>query len=456
MSLFKPAQNNAAYLKAAFMGLAGSGKTFTASSLAIGMVQYMQKHGLEQGRKPVYFVDSENGASWMIKRFEEVGIDLQVASTTTFTDLAQAMNIARSEASVLIIDSITAFWVEFTETYKEVKKRRRGLEFQDWSWLKNEWRKKFTTRFLNDPIHTIMCGRMGFEYEHYVDDTGKKQIEKTGVKLKAEGELGFEPSLLVQMERQQDVDEHTIHHIAHVLKDRRPDAKSLDGKSFKDPTFASFLPHVEYLNIGGKQFAFDDNASSAASIPDDERGTNNTTSVRREIVIDEIEALLVEKGLSGTSNDAKAKRAELIKKHFKCTSRTEIEKLMPLHDLQANYDSLHRDLTGEPSRYGVRVAEAPPTADEVPTFDTPANAPQTSSESTSGETSAPVAETGDAMLDALASALEAASSPAKVNSVWKGFEKVAGDVDDERMTKAKRLRAEAWGRVTAKQPVAAE
>lgn len=356
--LFKPATNNAAYLKAAFMGLAGSGKTYTASSVAIGLVRHMQKLDLPDAGKPVLFVDTENGSSWMTRRFAEAGIELQVAQTTSFADLAQAMTIARVNASVLIIDSITAFWVEFTETYKATKRRSRGLEFQDWAWLKGEWRAKFTARFLNDPLHTIMCGRMGYEYDHYVDDAGKKQIEKTGVKLKAEGELGFEPSLLVQMEREQDLDSNTVHHIAHVLKDRRPDAKSLDGKTFRDPTFEHFLPHIEYLNLGGTtQGAYDERATSAMLIPADERDTNST---RRAIVLEEIEALLVEHYPS-TSGADKAKKAELFAKHFRTTSWTEAERLMPLHDLQAGFDALHRELKdGKPSRYGERLAPQPP------------------------------------------------------------------------------------------------
>jgi hypothetical protein len=362
MALFKPAENNAAYLKAAFMGLAGSGKTYTACSLAIGMVQHMQKLKLPQADKPVYFVDSEGGSSWMVAQFKDAGIPLQVAATTAFTDLAQAMAIARDEASVLLIDSITAFWVEFTETYKEKKGRKRGLEFQDWGWLKNEWRNKFTTRFLNDPIHAIMCGRMGFEYEHYVDDTGKRQIEKTGVKLKAESELGYEPSLLVQMEREHDLDANKIVHVAHVLKDRRPDIKSLDGKTIKNPSFASFLPHVEYLNLGGTQRGFDEKSNSAAMIPDDPARDNNHT--RREIVVEELDSLLLEHGLGGSSQESKMKRAELVKKHFKSSSRTEIEKLMSLHELQVNFDSLHRELTGKPSRYD--RTPAPPVDDEIP------------------------------------------------------------------------------------------
>lgn len=459
MSLFKPAENNAAYLKAAFMGLAGSGKTFTASELAIGMVEYMQGRNMPQGKRPVYFVDSEGGASWMVARFQEAGIPLQVASTTAFSDLAQAMTIARDEASVLIIDSITAFWVEFTETYKEQKGRKRGLEFQDWGWLKNEWRKRFTTRFLNDPVHTIMCGRMGFEYEHYVDDAGKRQIEKTGVKLKAESELGFEPSLLVQMEREHDLDASKIMHVAHVLKDRRPDAKSLDGKTLKNPTFKAFLPHVEYLNIGGKQAAFDEKSTSAGMIPDDPAKDNDHT--RREIVVEELDALLLEHGFGGASQESKMKRGELVKKHFSCTSRTEIEKLMPLKDLQANFDSLHRELTGKPSRYGRHLpAEVAPIDDEIPYME-PTNVSNDSvnevpqSVANANEADGGVqqpsdtlgAEAAQAALNGFKAALDGAHTPNKITRIWNTWANAREQCDKLVQAEFLKLKAEAMKRV---------
>ena len=50
---------------------------------------------------------------------------------------------------------------------------------------------------------------------------------------------------------------------------------------------------------------------------------------------------------------------------------------MPLLDLQANYDALHRELTGQPSRYGVPDA-APDVNDEIPTFDFPGDKPMPS------------------------------------------------------------------------------
>ena len=75
-------------------------------------------------------------------------------------------------------------------------------------------------------------------------------------------------------------------------------------------------------------------------------------SVRRGIVLDEIEALLVKHYPSQTAEDKKAK-AGLVLKHFGTPSWTEIAKLMPLVDLQRNYDSLHRELEKVTSRYGI-------------------------------------------------------------------------------------------------------
>jgi len=365
MSLFKKAETTSAYLKAGLMGFAGSGKTYTATEIAIGLVKLMKAKNLPGADKPVFFIDTETGSDWQQPRFEAEGIELQVLKSKSFADLAQAMKEAEGNASVLIIDSITAFWLEFTETYQRVKNRKRGLEFQDWAYLKKEWRAKFTEPFVNSPLHVILCGRAGFEYEHYTDEAGKKQIEKSGVKMKAEGELGFEPSLLVFMEREQDLDKNKVIHVAHVYKDRRTDAKSLDGKSFKNPKFKDFLPHIEFLNLGGQQLGIDTTRSSAAIIETQEGRDQN--SLQRKIVIDEIESLLVSHYPSTGAADKKAK-VDLIRKHFKA-AWTEIEQVMPLFDLRVGYDSLHVELEKEPSRYAIKPVE--PVNDEIPHMDAP-------------------------------------------------------------------------------------
>ena len=55
----------------------------------------------------------------------------------------------------------------------------------------------------------------------------------------------------------------------------------------------------------------------------------------------------------------------MIRKHFNA-SWTEIEEVMPLFDLRAGYDSLHRELEGVPSRYG--AVAAPVQDDGIPDF----------------------------------------------------------------------------------------
>ena len=64
MALLKKAQNQTAFLKAGIMGFQGSGKTYTAVDLAIGLTK------LSKGTK-VAFYDTETGSDFHIKKFEE-------------------------------------------------------------------------------------------------------------------------------------------------------------------------------------------------------------------------------------------------------------------------------------------------------------------------------------------------------------------------------------------------
>jgi AAA domain-containing protein len=371
MGLFKPADNTMAYFKAGFMGEAGSGKTHTASLVTIGLVLHLRKLGVPGSEKPVFMLDTEQGSAWVKPMFEDAGIELMVAKTRTFKDLVPAIKEAEAHSSAMFIDSITHFWEELQSAYmaqrsQQLRKPYTRLEFQDWAILKSQWRQ-FSDVYVNSNLHCILCGRLGFEYDQSVDERGRKQIEKSGVKMRAEKDLGYEPNILVWMEREMDLAEKTVSRTAIVLKDR---SQRLDGEQYPNPTFKTFLPHIDFLALGGKHEGVDTSRTSMDIIPDDDVPLSERRHIKREIVIEELDALLAQHGLGGTSNDAKTKRAELISKHFKCTSRTEIEKLMPLLDLQANFDALHRELTGKPSRYGIQDA-APAVDDEIPNFDEP-------------------------------------------------------------------------------------
>src|SRR5262249_44004826 len=132
--LFKKAENSSSFLKLGMMGFAGSGKTYTATSIAIGL------HQLAGLQKPIFFLDTETGSDWVKPRIEAAGIELVSAKTRAFRHRLEAVQEAEANGSVLLVDSLTHFWVELTDAYMRAKKRSR-LQFEDWALLKSEWRR---------------------------------------------------------------------------------------------------------------------------------------------------------------------------------------------------------------------------------------------------------------------------------------------------------------------------
>jgi AAA domain len=343
--IFTKQTNTQAYLKAGLMGFAGSGKTYTATDLVIGLVHLLREKKLPEGNKPVFFLDTETGSDYVAGRFKENDIELFTAKTRAFSDLIPAVREAEANGAALIVDSISHFWREFTESYAKKKNRTRGLEFQDWAYLKTEW-GKFTDTYLNSALHFVLCGRAGYEFDYFTNESGKKELEKTGIKMKAETDMGYEPSLLILMEREHDMKTNTVSRIAYVLKER---FSVIDGKSFNNPTFKSFLPHVERLNLGGKQLGVDTSRTSEGMIPNSE-GKPEWQYQREqcEIVLDQIKELL-NKYWGGTSQEMKEKKAALLEKHLKTRSWVQIEKTYKLDQLKEGYNTLHNELEGAPA-----------------------------------------------------------------------------------------------------------
>lgn len=325
MNLFQKADMGHSHLKAGIMGLAGSGKTYTASAIAIGLVGYIKQKG-GSPKSQVAFIDTENGAAWVAPRFKKAGVELMVARTRSLTDLRDAILWAEQNADALIIDSITHFWTVFCDEYAVKKNRRRGLEFSDWGIVKREWRQNFTDLYLNSRLHIVMCGRQGYEYDMQVNDAGKKELIKTGVKMKAEGETGFEPSLLMQMEQEQTLKDGTpigIDRVATILKDR---STLLDGKTLRNPTFADFLPHIQSLDIGGAGVAVDVSRGNDELLGDDGDSEWKRREQQRTVALEEIEAEIV-RMYPGQDKEGKAAKADLIENLFGTRSWTAVSSM---------------------------------------------------------------------------------------------------------------------------------
>ncbi|HEU4601783.1 MAG TPA: AAA family ATPase [Steroidobacteraceae bacterium] len=361
MSIFKPAEHSQAYLKAGLMGLQGSGKTYTATELAIGLVEYMRKRGLPDAEKPVAFFDTETGSDWMLPRFKEAGIQLVLSRSRSLVDLRKGIDEATGTCSVLLIDSITHFWTRFVEEYVE-RSNRRWLEFSDWNFLKKEWRG-FTDLYVNAPLHCIMCGRQGYEYDYFEKEDGKSELQKTGVKMKAESETGYEPSILIMMESRQRVSEEAtaqqgrgrkkkavaklqvsgIDRIATVLKDR---SQKLDGKRFTNPTFADFLPHVECLAFGASHAAIEQRDNSELFAGKGEQTKYAQARQEKEVVLEEISEKM-KQHYAGQDAGSKTARGDLMQKFFGTRAWSRIE-TMALIDLQKGRDAMWLQLDGVP------------------------------------------------------------------------------------------------------------
>lgn len=312
-NLFMDLENCRPYAKIAFEGFAGDGKSYTAVELAIGI------HKLIGSQKPIAIVDTEKAMDKLRERFKDAGITAKVNNGRSLATVAAIIDTCnKGYADVLLIDSITHIWEAFLEAYKAEKNKTR-LSFEDWGILKPKWKKEFSDAFVNANTHIIFCGRAGFEYEDEKDDQGKRQIFKSGIKMKAEGETAFEPDILVLMEKVQNVltDNKEIYRNATIIKDR---TTKIDGKTFRNPTFEDFYPAISHLLDGTLKDLHGD------ELPDTFHDFENKFSEmgrKRSQAIAEIEQAFNLMGL-GTGKDEKKLKPAIMNKVFKVLS---IEKL---------------------------------------------------------------------------------------------------------------------------------
>jgi len=339
MKLLQKASNTMAYFKAGFLGFPGSGKTYTATLLAIGICKTLNNN-------TVAFFDTETGSDFLLPKLKQEGIEVFQWKGRAFSDLISVIKEAEeAKVGVLIIDSITHVWRDLCDSYDKKLNRRGRLQFQDWAAIKGEW-KTYTDLFVNSKLHIIVCGRAGYEYDYDFNEDGTKDLVKTDIKMKVETEFGFEPSLVVLMERtnesKEGIKEHMgktdrkskeakqMHkpesgsrwiHRAYVLKDR---TDTINGQQFDYPKFDDFLPHFHALNIGGQHLGVDTARTSEDRFDKEGRPQWKADKDRATIALEEIKAEIDKFFPGSTALEKKAKIA-LAEKVFGTASGTKIE-----------------------------------------------------------------------------------------------------------------------------------
>lgn len=334
MSILKKASNKMAFAKVGLYGDAGSGKTVTASKLAIGL------HKQINSTKPVVFFDTEPAASFVKPLFDSAGIELLVTDESrALKDLMEFMDEAEQVSDIAIIDSISHIWRDAQESYiqkindtrREIAKKKNWtfkpinqIEFQDWRHIKGAW-ARFTDRYLTSKLHCFVLGRAGTIYEYQENRDGKKELISTGTKMATEKELGYEPSLLIEMSKIIGKDAPLINR-AFVEKDRNV-SNPLTGLSFDFPDYINFKPHFDFYNIGGDHFSSMDQKDSKDLY--EETGEDNFSFEKRqrEIQCEEVKSLLIEYNLNGRSDNQAKERNALMKEFFNTGSWTKIESM---------------------------------------------------------------------------------------------------------------------------------
>ena len=326
---FTDLDNTKPYLKIAFEGFAGCGKTYTMAQVALGL------HKRIGSTKPIAIFDTEEAAKFLAPFFREAGIRVLHKRSRSLADLKETMRRGRDGAfDILMIDSISHVWENFLHAYQKQKNRSR-LQFEDWGVLKPTWKQEFSEPFVRDPYHALMTGRAGYEYEDEKNENGKRQIYKSGIKMKVEGETAYEPDLLVLMSRFEELiaDKKEVYREAMVIKDR---STLIDGKTFRNPSFKDFSPAIERILDApvAREPAPERNAADLVQTEEDKRAWLK----ERDVALEEIEGYLTSV-FPGQSADAKKAKTDSLESAFGTRSWTAITQKRP-NELRAGLEKM--------------------------------------------------------------------------------------------------------------------
>lgn len=358
MGLLKPASGGA-YLKAGILGFEKSGKTHTGMLLAMGTRTHFKLQG------PIAYFDTEMGSDyWKVRVSEETGQDLLVVKSRSLVDLLETVKECQaSGVSVLMVDSVSHVWSEVREAYlAELKAKAKAknwatpeaLQFQDWGPIKAKW-GQWSDLYLTSPLHIVACGRAGFLYDYEVNERGKKELIKTGTKMKAE-EFGYEASLLVEMERENDKD-GALCNRATVVGDR---FDVINGKSIVRPTFSFFRPFVERL-APSDHSPVDTSLKTSYGLDENRHDNWQREKADREVVAEKIQSAFQLADLLGNGNEAKKARAEAMKKFWASTSWKEISERTSSKRMLEGLGAFEAEHLPQPEQPQDEIAWAPET-----------------------------------------------------------------------------------------------
>jgi hypothetical protein len=253
MKLIK-AEKKKVKIKIGLQGSAGSGKTFSAIKMALGMTK--------GDPSKIAVIDSENGsASLYSDKFGEF-LTLELTAPYTPERCIEAINICEKEKDieVIIFDSISHEWIGEGGMI-DLADQMAGNSFTNWGKLTPR-HNRFINRILSSQKHMICTMRSKQDYILVENDKGKLAPEKVGMKSVTRDGVDYEFTLSF------DID---IKNFAVSTKDRTSIFKNTpefkiteetgkqimdwcnDGADLPEPTPEQFEGIVQYLKGNDKE-----------------------------------------------------------------------------------------------------------------------------------------------------------------------------------------------------------
>ena len=252
-----------AALKIGLYGPAGSGKTFSSLLIAEGLAR--------NAGKRVAFCDTEQGTAFYAlevsaRRVHPQAFDFDVLHTKSITEvLAAIRNLDPAQYGVIVIDSISHLWDSCKNAFNGKPTRQGGIPLHAWGSVKRPY-KELLHLLLSTPIHVLICGRQAVDYG--ADETSG-ELKNQGFRMRAEGETGYEPDVLLRLESHKAGPKQPAVTLAHVEKDR---TGILAGKTIEWPNFDNVAKSL--LGLLG--------ATQTALPTDDEVGLMDAETLDRE------------------------------------------------------------------------------------------------------------------------------------------------------------------------------
>jgi energy-coupling factor transporter ATP-binding protein EcfA2 len=188
-------------LRMALIGPAGSGKTFTALSVATGLIK--NTYGVQGDHDRIAVLDSEHGsASKYADMFEFDVMEPETFSPQVYIDAIQ--DAERAGYGVIILDSLSHAWAGkggALEMVDAAARRAKGNKYMAWGEV-TPLQQNMVDTILSANIHVIGTIRSKMEYTQDVDAEGRKIVRKLGMQPVQRDQLEYEFDLIGDLDNE--------------------------------------------------------------------------------------------------------------------------------------------------------------------------------------------------------------------------------------------------------------